>query len=141
MGREIEQIIDNSPKRIKEETTEKIEKTIAKRGGPIDIFEVRGGRPDVEYCWLNTRKDALEFEKLRGKWEIVNSTNDPNVKTVADKGEGGTHIIGDAILALRSKEIGEAERRAVKEMMDRRKRRVSEEFRESARGTGIKIIE
>lgn len=135
------EIVEKTQKQIKEETDRKIEQVSDLKGGPLDIFEVRGGDPNMEYRWINTRKDALEFEKLRGKWEIVNATTAPNVKTVAERGEGGCHVIGDVILAMRPKSIGEAEQKRIAEIRRARRERIRNEFVEQARQHGIKPIE
>lgn len=138
--RPIVKFTEKSEKQIKEETIEKIDR-ISSQKGPLDIFEVMGGDPHMEYRWLNTRKDALEFEKLRGKWEIVNSTTAPNVKTLADKGEGGVHVIGDVVLAMRPKSIGDEERRKTQEIRRKRREGLKREFVEEAYRRGIKPIE
>jgi hypothetical protein len=120
-------------KEIKAEVSEKVNKTDPRTG---DIFSVRGKLPtDMEFCWLNTRKEMLEGDKFRGKYVVVNSQNAPGLETVC-KQEGGTHQMGDAILAMRPKAIGEQER---KELANRASNMRKGPKRDFERGTAEEL--
>jgi len=135
--------VEPTPKEIREQVREQEEKVrgqAAERGEFRDIFTVEGLPPGMEACWLNTRKDLLEASKWRDKYEIVNSQNAPNVKTIG-KQLDGTHIIGDAILAMRPKEIGEKLEKERRELAKARLRRIKREFIEEGLRHGVKTFD
>lgn len=121
----------------KKETIDRIEHQDPAYG---DIFTVAGLPEGMEGFWGNTRKDMLETHKWRDKWEVVNSNNAPHAKTVC-KQPDGTHTMGDAILMMRPKSIGEEEQRKRHELAKLRSKRTKAEFKEMAERMGVKTID
>lgn len=105
-----------------------------------DIFEVRGVPKDKEAFWGNTKRDMLEMSKYRDKYEVVNSNNAPGTETVG-KQVDGTHQIGDAILMMRPKSIGDKKRAEVRDVHEKRRAKSKAELYELARQARVKLID
>lgn len=103
----------------------------------VDIFEVRGGKPEMEYYWGNTKQDRLEREKWQRRFEVC---NDPNVRTMHKKPDG-THQAGDAILMFRPKHLADAERQRIRDLAEARKMGPKRDFEEEGRRNRIKTFE
>lgn len=130
-----------SPEQIIKETKDRVESSRKESGEPIDIFTVEGLPEGMEPYWLNaTKKDLLELSKWRDKYEIVNSQNAPNARSVA-KQVDGTHQMGDAILAMRPKEVGERIHREQQELARRRFQNVKREYEQEGRKQRIKTFD
>jgi len=122
--------VDPSPKEAK---------TAAYDFAHMDISEVKGGNPAMEYYWArNTSPSSpggVEWEKLYRGFETC---SDPSLKALGKRPDG-TYQVGDMILMQRSKEVAEAERKQIEEVEKRRLRKIDEELKEAARRAGIKI--
>jgi hypothetical protein len=104
---------DVEAKAATEGSSKEIKKQLEDRWDPNrDIFTVDKAPPGMEMCWLNKKPESLEQMKMARGWEVVNSTNAKDVKTVG-KQQDGSHQIGDAILAMRPIEIGDRERERI----------------------------
>lgn len=106
-------------------------------GRDIDPFEVRNGKPEMEYYWGPTNQSRQEQEKLRRGFEVC---TDPKISTICRKPDG-THQLGDAILMQRPKEMGDREREYLRQKSASHKRQPKQEFSEEAQRSHVETFE
>ena len=99
-----------------------------------DLFEVKGGDPNMHYVWVQNRKERVEMKKIKG-YEIV---SDPKLKTLGRKAESTQHELGDLILMKIPKELRERREADMRRSAKARRERVRDEFLDEARRVGLK---
>jgi|WetSurMetagenome_2_1015567.scaffolds.fasta_scaffold65171_4 hypothetical protein len=129
--------VEKKTSEIIKETKDRVEHTDPKYG---DIFSVEGLPKGMEACWGNTKKESLEESKWRDRYQVVNSNTAPDARTIG-KQLDGTHVIGDAILMMRPKELGDRIRKDQADMAKARRDRVKREFQQEGEKAGMKTFD
>jgi hypothetical protein len=94
----------------------------------------------MEAWWGNTKREMLEMAKYRDKYVVVDSNTAPGVKSVGKQADG-THVVGDAILMMRPKEMSERKTKEIQELRKVRLKRSRSEYLEMAHKMGVKPID
>jgi hypothetical protein len=128
MGEELVKETKVDPKLAKEIATDFMSKE-------IDPFEVRGVPDKMEVYWGNTQQARLEREKWGRGFEVVGSEH-KSIKTLSQRPDG-THVMGDAILLIRPKEMGDREREALAERSKANRKEDRQQFEEEGRKAGV----